>query len=467
LREALKIYVLNRTYEKLIDCYIRRGFENFTFCFIFIELSVVVIYNRNCMTVISLAERNLKFVKIRQNFISKKITGLETHLNNELKRFEPHFKSGMNIAIAVGSRGITDQTEIIKILGRFLKHLGVNSFIIPAMGSHGGATAEGQQSILEGYGISEKEISIPVRAGMDVVNISNDPAQPVFIDKIGWESDGIIMINRIKPHTDFSSTFESGLVKMAVIGLGNHYQAQYIHGLGVKGLEDEMPKIAGKIFESGKIIGGIAIVEDAFDQTMEFRALLSKEIMNVEPVLLKLAKEHTPVLPLDEIDALIVDRIGKDISGICMDPHVLGRLKIPGFPEPDKPRIRSVIACDLTQVSHGNAIGVGLADVITRKLFNQIKMDVTYRNVYTSTFLERVKIPLIAENEKNALEYALRNCGEVPKNNEVIMRIRDTKHLDELWVSTAAMEKLESNRDIKIISEPCELFEPCGTLIPF
>jgi len=419
------------------------------------------------MTVISLTERNLRFVKIRLNFISKEITDLESSLDKEFKRFEPYLKSGMNIAIAVGSRGITDQLEIIKILVRFLKQLGVNPFIIPARGSHGGATAAGQQGILEGYGISEEEIGIPVRAGMDVVNISNDPAQTVFVDKIGWESDGIILINRIKHHTDFSSTYESGLVKMAVIGLGNHHQAQYIHGIGVKGLEDEMPRIARKIFESGKILGGIAIVEDAFDQTMELRALLSKEIMNVEPELLKLAKKNTPGLPLDKIDVLFVDRIGKDISGICMDPHVLGRLKIPGFPEPYKPCIRSVIACDLTQVSHGNAIGIGLADVITRKLFNKIKMDVTYRNVYTSTFLERVKIPLIAENEKYALEYALRNCGEVPKNKEIIVRIRDTKHLDELWVSIAALGKLKLNKNISVLSEHAELFNADGTLIPF
>jgi len=419
------------------------------------------------MTVILLTERNLKFVKVRQDFESKQIPDVEAHVYKELERFRPYLKGGMNIAIAVGSRGITDHLKILKTLIRFLGQSGANSFIIPAMGSHGGAMAEGQQEILAGYGISEKKLGIPVRPGMDVADISNDPGYPVFVDKIGWQSDGIIMINRIKPHTDFSSTYESGLVKMAVIGLGNHQQAQFIHGMGVKGLEDYLPLTAKKIFESGKILGGIAIVEDAFDQTMELRALLSNEIMDLEPGLLKLAREHTPGLPLDEMDALFVDSIGKDISGVGMDPHVLGRLKIPGFTEPDKPHIRSVIACDLTQDSHGNGLGVGLADVITQKLFNKIKLDVTYRNVYTSTFIERVKIPLIAENERNALEYALRNCGEVPKNKEIIVRIRDTKHLDELWVSIAAMEKLESKNNITVLTEPVELFETDGKLIPF
>jgi len=422
------------------------------------------------MTVISLADRKLKFIKVRQEFVSKKIPDIETHLYRELDRFRPNLKSGLNIAIAVGSRGITDHLEIIKVLIRFLKECGVNSFIIPAMGSHGGATAAGQKEILEGYGISEKELGVTVRSGMDVFNISNDPGNPVFIDKIGWESDGIIMINRIKPHTDFSSTYESGLVKMAVIGLGNHHLAQLIHGMGVKGLEDYMPWIARKIFESGKILCGIAIVEDAIDQTMELRALPADEIMDVEPRLLKLAQEHTPGLPLDMLDVLFVDRMGKDISGVGMDPHVLGRLKIPGFPEPDKPHIRSVIACDLTPDSHGNGLGVGLADVITRKLFNKIKLDVMYRNVYTSTFVERVKIPIVAENEKHALEFALRNCGEVPKNKEIIVRIRDTKHLDELWVSIPAMEKLGSKNNITnitVLTEPVELFEAKGKLIPF
>ena len=419
------------------------------------------------MTVSSLTDRNLKFVKIRREFVSKKIPDIELRIIRELDRFRPCLKQGMNIAIAAGSRGITDHLIIIRLLIRFLENSGVKPFIIPAMGSHGGATAAGQKEILEGYDISEKTLGIPVRAGMDVVNISDDRNNPVYIDKIGWESDGIILINRIKPHSDFRSKYESGLVKMAVIGLGNHHQAQLIHGMGVEGLECYMPMAAKKIFESGKILGGIAIVEDEYDQTMELRALLRDEIIDIEPGLLKLAKVNTPALPLDEVDVLFVDRIGKDISGVGMDPHVIGRLKIPGFPEPDKPRIRSVVACDLTPASHGNAIGIGLADVITQKLFNKIKLDVTYRNVYTSTFIERVKIPIIAENERNALEYALRNCGEVPKEKEIILRIRDTKHLDELWISMPGLEKLGSKNNITILTEPVELLETDGNMIPF
>ncbi|KPK85574.1 MAG: hypothetical protein AMS27_06890 [Bacteroides sp. SM23_62_1] len=419
------------------------------------------------MTVISLAERNLKFVKVKQEFTSKKIPDIEAHLNNELSRFKRRLTSGMEIAIAVGSRGITDHLKITREVIRFLDRSGVRSFIIPAMGSHGGATAHGQQEILEGYGISEKNLGVPVRSGMEVVNISNDPDDPVFIDKAGWQSDGIILINRIKPHTDFSGTYESGLVKMAVIGLGNHQQAEFIHGKGVEGLEELVPRKARKIFDSGKILGGIAIIEDACDQTMDIRALLSNEIMDTEPRLLKLAREHTPGLPLDVLDVLFIDRMGKDISGVGMDPHVLGRLKIPGYPEPDRPHIRSVIACDLTPDSHGNGLGIGLADVITRKLFNKIELEVMYRNVYTSTFVERVKIPIIAENEKQALEFALRNCGEVQKNKEIILRIRDTKHLNEFWVSTVAMEKLKAVRNIIILSEPVEMFKDNGELIPF
>ena len=416
---------------------------------------------------VSLAERDLKFVKIRQEFINKKIPDLEAHLVNELDRLKPYVKFGMNVAIAVGSRGITDHLKIIKLLVRFLKQSGVKPFIIPAMGSHGGAKASGQQEILEGYGIHEREIGVPVRSGMEVVNISNDPADPVFIDKIGWESDGIIIINRIKPHTDFRSTYESGLVKMAVIGLGNHHQAELIHGMGVKGLEDFIPRKAKKIFETGKILGGIAITEDAYDQTMDLRILLSYEIMDLEPQLLELAREHTPGLPLDEMDVLIVDWMGKDISGVGMDPNVLGRLRIPGFSEPGKPRIRSVIACNLTPDSHGNGLGIGLADVITKKLYDKIELKVTYRNVYTSTFVERVKIPIIAENDRNALEYALRNCGEVPKRNEIIIRIRNTKHLDEIWVSNLALEQIKSNRNITVLTEPVEVFNDNGELIPF
>lgn len=410
----------------------------------------------------------LSLSKIKQHFRNNSIPDLKAELSGELEKFRPLVTAGARIAIAVGSRGINNSKLIVSETIDFLKSINAVPFIVPAMGSHGGATAKGQEEILASYGITEKSVGAPVISSMDVVELpkGNSPI-PVFMDKNAFESDGIILINRIKLHTDFHGTYESGLVKMSVIGLGKEKQASAVHRYGVYGLAVLMPQIAKLVFSSGKIIGGIALVENAYDETMMVKALRGDEIFDREPELLQISKENMPSFPVDKIDVLIVDRIGKDISGVGLDPNIIGRIRITGQKEPDTPQITSIVLSNITENSHGNAIGIGLADVITRKLYDRINFHVTYTNIKTSNFLERAKIPLVAENDREAFEIAFKSCGYLEPGAEKIIRIHDTLHLEEMYVSQAVMTNLKNKNEIEVIKEYVSMFNNENNLIEF
>ncbi len=279
------------------------------------------------------------------------------------------------------------------------------------------------------------------------------------MDKYAWESDGIILINRVKPHTDYHGRYESGLVKMSVIGLGNEKQAEAIHRYGVHGLTDMIPLVAKQIFSTGKILGGIALVENAYDNTMIINALRADEFFEKEPGLLDKARTNMPALPVSDIDVLIIDQIGKDISGVGIDTNIIGRMKIAGQQEPVMPDIKAIVLLDLTEASHGNAIGIGLSDVITRKLYDRIDFSSTYTNAITSSFIERAKIPVIANNDKEAFKIALRSCGYLEKGKEKIIRIKDTLHLDEIYVSQSIMDLIRGKDGIESINEDVNLFK--------
>jgi len=284
------------------------------------------------------------------------------------------------------------------------------------------------------------------------------------MDRLAWQSDGVVLVNRIKPHTDYRGRYESGLVKMAVIGLGKHAQALAIHRLGVPGLRDTMPRAARAVFATGKVLAGVAIVEDAYDNTMAVRALPAEAIMDQEPALLELANSNMARLPLERIDVLVVDRIGKDISGVGMDPNVIGRMAIRGEPEFDSPRIRAIVARDLTEGSHGNALGIGLADVITRRLYDKIDYGPMYENVFTSTFLERAKVPVVAESDAEALAYAFRAAWVTDPDSERIVRIADTAHLSTLYMSAAAVEGVGGTAAIERTGETVSLLAAGGDM---
>ena len=410
----------------------------------------------------------LRLSKIRQRFERSRIEDVGAAIDSELQSLSRVVKPGMRVAVAVGSRGIADLAIIVGRTVDFIKACNASPCIIPAMGSHGGATASGQADVLAGYGITEASMGAPIRSSMEVEELPNSGLENrVFMDRFAYESDGVLLVNRVKPHTDFHGAYESGLMKMCVIGLGKHRQALEIHRYGVRGLRDLVPPTAMRILDSGKILAGIAVVENAYDETLLVRVLSREVIAEVEPELLALAKHHMASLPVADLDILVVDRMGKDISGCGLDTNIIGRLKIRGEEEPDFPRIECIVVSELTPASHGNATGVGLADVITRRLYDAIDIRATYENVRTSSFLERGKIPIVAATDLDAVEAAMRSIGSKAAGDLKLIRIRDTLHLDCFYASEAVCREIAQRSNCSIEESLYPMFASDGRLQDF
>jgi len=411
---------------------------------------------------------SLQAIKIQQTFPRPRLLEIESAVTQEIAPLAGMLRPNARIAITVGSRGIADITRVVKTVVDLAKRQGALPFIIPAMGSHGGGTAEGQTEILASYGITEATMGAPVRATMEVVDLTPPGAPcPVFMDRYAYDSDGVILINRVKPHTDFHGSHESGLVKMSVIGLGKHRQALAIHTRGVYGLRELIPVTARTILASGKVLFGVAIVENAYDETMAIKAWHASEIMAREPELLALARANMPSLPVDELDVLIIDQMGKNISGAGIDPNIIGRNRIRGEAEPEAPRIKTLVVTDLTEASHGNAVGIGLADVATQRLFNKIDFRATNENTVTSSFLDRGKLPVIAESDAQAYAWALRGCNLREPEAARVIRVRDTLHLAELYVSASVYQELRDRPGIETLKPLAAVFAESGELTRF
>ena len=409
-----------------------------------------------------------QLTKVRQIFVRESIAHIEETVYRQLGGSGLKRRPGAAIAIAAGSRGISNVARIVRATADFIRRSGAEPFVVPAMGSHGGATAEGQKEILGTFGITEQGVGCPIRSSMETVELPGEGlGHRLFMDRIAYESDGVILINRIKPHTDFHGSYESGLAKMAVVGLGKERQASEIHRFGVYGLRELVPRAAARVLATGKIVLGIAIVENAYEETSVIEAIDPQRIMEREPELLAGARQLMPGLPVDSLDVLIIDRMGKEISGAGMDPNVIGRIGIRGQEEPQTPDIKMVVVADLSEPSHGNATGVGLADVTTRRLLQKIDFAVTYTNVVTSSFLERGKLPVVAETDEEALAYALRGCGPITPGRERVIRIKDTLRLDELYVSQSVLDEIRGKGHIEVIGEPLPLFDGAGSLKGF
>jgi hypothetical protein len=404
----------------------------------------------------------MKLIKIKKTYPDNCIKNIELHVQEQMEALlSRHSVSieGLSIGIAAGSRGISQMFTIIQVIVNVLLKHKAKPFVIPAMGSHGGATPCGQADILECYGISEKTLGIPIDSSMDVIEIGkNDSGCKAFMARSAMECDGVLLVNRVKPHTDYHGLYESGLVKMAVIGLGKHQQALEIHRFGIKGLKEYIPEIAGMVLQTGKILGGIAIVENPYKKPVLIESVNGENILNREPEILSIARSEMPSLPVAQLDILIVDRIGKDISGVGMDTNIIGRLGIAGEKEPEMPEIKAIMVSDLSENTYGNALGVGLADVTTKALFEKIDFQAMYENAFTSTFLERVKIPVIAEDDIDAFRYAKRRCGNLIDGSERVIRISDTLHLDTFWASMAVYNEIIKDPSIKIISDWTPMF---------
>ena len=410
----------------------------------------------------------LHLTKIRQRFPRPRIEDVPSSVIETLGSVSDRIRPGESIALTVGSRGIANIATIAKTTVDFVKARGAVPFIVPAMGSHGGGTAQGQSEVLASYGITATTMGCPIRSSMETVELTPpDAKNRVYMDRYAYQADGVILLNRIKLHTDYHGPHESGLVKMSVIGLGKHTQALEIHSWGVYGLRHLIPWTAQQILGTGKIRFGLAVVENAYDETMLVRALPAERIFADEPGLLDISRANMPSLPVDDIDILMLDRMGKDISGAGLDPNIIGRNMIRDEPEPERPRIKMITVHDLTDASHGNAVGMGLADVIARRLYDQIDLQATNENIVTSSFLLRGKIPVVAADDATAYAYALRSCGRISEADLRVVRVRDTLSLGEALVSDAVLRELSGTPDIEVVGPAGPAFGDDGALRPF
>jgi hypothetical protein len=344
------------------------------------------------------------------------------------------------IAITVGSRGIHRLSEMVAATVRFLKERNARPFIVPSMGSHGGATAEGQTHILESLGVTGERVGAPVRSSMETVRLGAVEAAgqswEIFTDRLAFEADGILLMNRVKPHTDFFARHESGLVKMLVIGLGKEDGARVAHSRGTLGLTTALPVMAGLLLQKLNILGGVSLIEDANHHLGDVRVLRPEHLIDEDLRLLELARSWMPNLPVDELDLLVIESMGKEISGTGIDTNVVGRRAIQGEINPPTPKIGLIGICDLTPASGGNALGVGIADLTTERLAAKIDAKATARNVITTTFLDRGKIPVVLPSARELVaagEKLLRgrNNGLEP----TALFIRSTLHLGSFYGS--------------------------------
>ncbi len=412
-----------------------------------------------------------KVVEVRQHFETYGVQDIGGKVRFELQRsgIAERIRPGMRVAVAAGSRGISNIAEIIRCTVSFLKDSGASPFIFPAMGSHGGATAEGQIEVLESLGVTEAYCGAPILSSMETVHIG-DTAKgvPVYTDRLAWEADGIVIVARIKKHTDFTSPIESGIMKMAAIGMGKHDQALTLHRRGVVGIRDDMPEVARVVLGKAKVLCGMGIIENACEQTADIAAIPAGEIEAREKELLKESVRLMPKLPFEELDVLHVDEIGKNYSGTGMDTNIVGRIYIEGVEDPPAPRIKKIIAGGLSEESHGNATGVGLADLTTRRLFDRIDFRTMNENVITSTFLLRAKIPIVMDHDRAAMHTALRCCWGVKPEEARIVRIPNTLHLERLYISEALLPEARRMKHIEIAGEPEEMdFDERGYFRPW
>ena len=412
-----------------------------------------------------------RVVKVRQRFPRPRVDDVEAKLREQVGRDEiaSSIRPGMEVALTAGSRGVAGINVILRSLVTILKEMDAKPFIVPAMGSHGGATAEGQVEILESLGVTEEFCGAPIRSSMDVVELGETArGVPVYMDRISYESDGVVVVNRVKAHTDFRGPFESGLLKMASIGLGKHKQALALHGYGVTGIRDFMVEVGREVVDSGKVLFGVASVENAYDEPAYLEAIPPKDIPRREEELLAEYKKLMPEILVANIDVLFVDALGKNFSGTGMDTNVIGRFRIPGEEEPERPEVKYVVVGDVSEESHGNALGIGLADLTTRRLFEKLDLGAMNANVLTSTFLERAKIPMVMENDGEALSAAVRCNWGVPPGDTRFVRIPNTLHLEYLYVSENLVDEALQNADAEVVSEPEELrFDANGNLEEF
>jgi hypothetical protein len=378
-------------------------------------------------------------------------------------------KPGMTVGVGVGSRGIANLQTIVRATLDVLRDLRAKPFIVAAMGSHGGATPEGQRELLASYGISEAELGVPVKTDMTAVQIGmNSVGEPVWWDKNALAADAVITLSRIKPHTDFRGRFESGILKMLVIGLGKRDGAAQHHRWGYRGLRDVLPETGKVVLEKTPFVASLAILENAREQTARLQVVEKEQVLDVEPNLLDEARQLMGRLPFDQLDLLIIGEIGKNYSGAGIDPNVVGRLQIEAAPELefDKPRITRICALDLSPESHGNATGVGLADLVTERLLKSIDPVPFRMNNLTACFLWRSKLPFAFPTDRECIANGVATCWQPDLTKLRMAFIPNTLEVAEMWVTPPLAEEAQSRPHLQLTGGPRPLpFDAAGTLL--
>jgi len=414
-----------------------------------------------------------QMIRVRQQLENQILDDIPREIKSQLEGLGlgKTATTGQSVAVACSSRGIANYGTIVKTVIGYLKQMGLVPFIVPAMGSHGAATAAGQKRVLEHLGITEKEMGAPIRSSLDVIQIGETTEHlPVYLDKLAAGADHLVLVNRIKKHTEFEHEFESGLLKLMAIGLGKQKGAATYHeAMLTYGYPRVILGVARQVMKFSNILFALGIVENGHGQTAALATCPVERLEEMEKELFKTAKKFSPTLPFDEADILIIDEMGKDISGTGFDTKVVGRIGLPLIAkEPVSPRVKRILVCDLTEESEGNAVGVGIADIITRRLLDKIDMDALNMNTITGVCPEMGKIPLTLENDREAISTAIKCVGLIPLKQLKIMRIKNTSLISEVDISEGYEKELVHRGDLEVIIEKRPMgFDQSGNLEPF
>jgi len=408
-----------------------------------------------------------RLAKIRQIFPALEVADVAGTLRDQLAKLGviDTVKPGMQIAIGVGSRGVAEIPTLARVTAEEIRKRGGEPFIVPCMGSHGGATAEGQRAVLAGLGVTEATAGCEIRASMEVVEIGRlDNGLPVYIDKFAHAADGIVVINRVKPHTAFRAANESGMVKMITIGLGKQKGAESCHAYSFKYMAEHILAMSAIALARAPILFGVGTVENAYDRVARVVAVPASRLVETDKALLVEARAAMPKIMFDQFDVLIVEQIGKEISGDGMDPNITGRYSTPyasGGPD-----IAKIAVLDLSERTHGNANGMGAADFITRKLADKIDFKMTYANGLTSTVISPTRMPMVLDDDRDAILAAMKTCNARDLARARVVRIKDTLHMGDISVSEPMLAEARANSAIEILSPPADLvFDAAGNLL--
>lgn len=411
-----------------------------------------------------------KMMRIRQKMDATKVADVVAKTREELAKINlaSFIKPGQTVALTSGSRGVANIDQITETVVDELKRIGAKPYIVPTMGSHGGAVAEGQVAVLRYYGITEETMGCPIKASMEVVHLGETvEGIPLYLDKYASEADHIGILARIKPHTDFSGEIESGWYKMMAIGLGKHKGAMYYHQAAVQhGFYNLFVAVGRELLKRTKISFAVGMVENGYDQTTILEAVRAADMEATERRLQKKSKEVLAHLPFDKVDVLIVDEMGKDVTGAGMDPNVIGRIMNVVTPEPESPKIIRIVARDLTEATEGNAVGIGLADFITKRLFDKIDYEKTRINCLCGISPEKARVPIVGESDREAIDYALATIGNVSPEEAKVVWIKSTLILGEVEVSEAFQGEVAKRPDLEPLTGLREMkFDDQGNLL--